>query len=151
MKTSESIKNIAIALIAFHKELQPVKKGETNPFFKSKYADLPAILEAIEKPLEKSGLSFVQFPEGENYLCTMLMHTTGEWMTSSVKMTLSKQDAQGFGSCITYYRRYALGSILGISTEKDDDGEGSFVRPKKEEKQISKPMKSGEEDEPPFP
>jgi len=122
METSTSIVNIAKAIIEFQKEIKPIKKGETNPFFKSKYADLPAILEAIKEPLSKAGLSFVQFPTGVNQLSTILMHTSGEFMKSTVQMNPVKNDPQGFGSCVTYFRRYALGSILGLSTEEDDDG-----------------------------
>lgn len=122
MEQSESIKEIAAALVSFHKEVGKVKKSETNPFFKSKYADLSSILDVIETPLNSAGLSFVQFPIGEHELMTMLMHTSGEWIKGSYKMTPTKNDPQGAGSVITYQRRYALGAILGLNIDIDDDG-----------------------------
>ncbi len=122
MTHSDSIKNIATALIAFQTAVSSVKKTETNPFFKSKYADLTAVLNAIKEPLEKAGLAFVQFPDGDG-LTTMLMHAlSGEWMQATLPLKLVKQDAQGQGAAITYLRRYSLGSILGLITEEDDDG-----------------------------
>ena len=122
MEKSESIKNICTALVKFHSEVGKVKKSATNPFFKSKYADLASILDVIEEPLCEAGLSYVQFPEGENELQTTLMHTSGEWMQASYKMKPTKNDPQGLGSTITYQRRYALGAILGLNIDIDDDG-----------------------------
>lgn len=123
MNKSESIKNIAQAIAAFHTEMGTVYKTDVNPFFKSKYADLSTILTAIKEPLENSGLSFTQFPIGENELCTLLMHPeSGEWLEGTYKMTPVKNDPQGAGSVITYQRRYALGAILGLNIDKDDDG-----------------------------
>lgn len=122
MNKSESIKELATALCKFQGAVEKIKKEATNPFFKSKYADLSSILDVIRQPLADNGLSFVQFPQGAHGLETMLMHTSGEWMSGSYEMTPTKNDPQGLGSVITYQRRYALGAILGLNIDADDDG-----------------------------
>lgn len=131
MEKSESIKEIATALCKFQGAVEKIKKTETNPFFKSKYADLSAILDVIRQPLSDNGLSFVQFPKGDNELETMLMHTSGEWMSETYKMTPVKNDPQGLGSVITYQRRYALGAILGLNIDIDDDGNNGSTPPQR--------------------
>lgn len=121
MEKSTSIKEIAISLCSFQGAVETIKKTETNPFFKSKYASLNDILNVIRQPLADNGLSFVQFPKGKYGLETMLLHTSGEWLSESYEMEPSKHDPQGAGSVITYQRRYALGSILGLNIDIDDD------------------------------
>jgi hypothetical protein len=121
MEKSESIKNIAIALNEFQRDVETIKKTETNPFFKSKYASLNDILNVIRQPLADNGLSFVQFPNGKYCLETMLLHVSGEWLSESYEMEPTKKDPQGAGSVITYQRRYALGAILGLNIDVDDD------------------------------
>lgn len=122
MQKSESIKNIAAALMLFHLKVDKVKKDATNPFFKSKYASLPNVLEAICDPLDESGLAFSQFPNGENGLTTILMHAeSGEYLMADYTMKPVKDDPQGKGSAITYQRRYALSAILGLNIDDDDD------------------------------
>jgi hypothetical protein len=121
MEKSNSIQEIAKAIIQFHIKVETVKKDATNPFFKSKYASLSNILEAIQIPLEESGLSFSQFPTGENGLTTILMHTSGEYLQSDYNMQPVKNDPQGKGSVITYQRRYALAAVLGLNIDEDDD------------------------------
>lgn len=148
VKTSDSIKSLSTALLAFHKEIGTVYKSETNPFFKSKYADLSTILSAIQKPLENSKLVITQHPTDENTLATLMVHTeSGEYILSSYKMTPAKNDPQGQGSLITYARRYALGAILSLNIDVDDDGNfasavtkkpsSPAVSPKKEEVKIN--------------
>jgi len=122
MEKSESIKEIATALRDFQASVETIVKTETNPFFKSKYASLNDILNVIRDPLAAHGLSFVQFPKGKYGLDTMLMHVSGEWISESYEMEPSKHDPQGAGSVITYQRRYALGAILGLNIDIDDDG-----------------------------
>jgi hypothetical protein len=121
MEKSDSIKEIAKALLAFQSEVENVKKDGNNPYFKSKYATLENILDTIKPTLAKCGLSFSQFPDGDG-LTTILMHTSGEFLKANTKMTLRDQTPQGQGSAITYMRRYALSAVLGIATEEDDDG-----------------------------
>src|SRR5262245_35315108 len=123
MQKSDSIKNIGAALAKFHAEMGTILKEETNPFFKSKYATLSTILSAIKGPLQQAGLAFTQFPTGENELTSLLIHPdSGEWFEGTFKMTPAKNDPQGQGSVITYQRRYALGAILGLNIDEDDDG-----------------------------
>jgi hypothetical protein len=122
MEKSDSIKELAKALCKFQGEVEKVRKSEINPFFKSKYADLSSILNVIRTPLTENGLSFVQFPIAKNGLETMLMHESGEWMCATYEMKPTKDDPQGLGSAITYQRRYALGAILGLNIDDDDDG-----------------------------
>ena len=99
-------------------------KGAANPFFKSKYADLSSVVQAIKEPFANHGLSYVQFPiedGGRVGIETILMHESGEWLSNSFTVQLTKQDAQGAGSAITYCRRYGLQAVAGIPSE-DDDG-----------------------------
>jgi len=122
MEKSQSIKNIAKAIGLFQVKMSPIKKDSTNPFFKSKYASLSTILEQIQVPLQECGLSFSQFPDGDG-LTTIVMHDeSGEFMQASYNIHAAKQDPQGIGSAITYARRYALASILGLNIDEDDDG-----------------------------
>jgi len=132
MEKSESIINLAKALIVFDKEMGIVKKGETNPFFKNKYAALPDILEAIKEPLQKAGLTIKQFPEGEGLLTTLLIHAeSGEFISSTYQMKAVKDDPQQQGSRITYQRRYAIGAVLGLNIDIDDDGNNANKQPEK--------------------
>lgn len=122
MEKSSSIKNLAKALITFHVKVDTIKRDAKNPFFKSKYASLSNILESINIPLIESGLCFSQFPTGEYGLTTILMHSeSGEYIESYYEMKPIKDDPQGRGSVITYQRRYALSSVLGLNIEEDDD------------------------------
>lgn len=120
---SESIKELATALVKFHGEMGKVAKDKVNPFFKSKYADLSVILTAIKEPLLNAGLAVTQLPVGENQLSTLLMHgPSGEWIEATYAMAPVKADPQGLGSVITYQRRYALGAVLQLNIDEDDDG-----------------------------
>jgi len=134
MEKSESIKSLAAALIKFHLGVSKIGKDSVNPFFKSKYASLSNILEAINMPLIESGLSFSQLPHNENGLITILMHgETGEYIQSEYTMRPVKDDPQGRGSSITYQRRYALASILGLNIDDDDDGNAATKPPVKQQ------------------
>lgn len=122
MISSDTTKEIALALVNFHKEVGVIKKNATNPFLKNKYADLPDILEAVRDPLNNNGLVITHFPECGNMLTTKLMHTSGEWMQATFEMQLIAQNPQAQGSGITYARRYAVASILSLTIDEDDDG-----------------------------
>ena len=109
------------ALIAARKQMTAAKKGKDNPFFKSKYADLSSVIEAIKEPLELHGLTFVQDIENGSVV-TVVLHESGETMRlAPFPILSSKQDAQGVGSGTTYARRYSLQTALGVPAE-DDDG-----------------------------
>lgn len=120
MNKSESIKNIAIAIHEVQKELEPVMKDATNPYFNSKYATLEAVWFVVGPLLSKNGLSVVQLGS-EDSLETLLLHTSGEWLSGSAKLMPKSNDPQALGSAITYARRYWLSALLGVVSE-DDDG-----------------------------
>jgi len=125
MKTSESIKEIATALSKAQSEFEAITKDAANPFFKSKYATLDAIIKTVKPTLAKNGLSVTQGNETTEsgiIVTTYLMHSSGEWVESELSMPVVKNDPQGYGSAITYGRRYAYSAILGVATEEDDDG-----------------------------
>ena len=123
MEKSETIGELAKALIKVQAELQPAVKGQVNPYFKSSYANLLEIWEVCRKPLTDNGLSVTQIAESEEgkaILETVLMHESGEWIKGRLPLMPIKQDPQGQGSAITYARRYSLAAIVGVSTEDDD-------------------------------
>jgi len=137
MTKSDSIKELAVALNKAQAEMSGAKKGANNPFFKSKYADLEEVIRCAKEPLHENGLSVSQFPITEDNkagVTTILMHNSGEWLESTLLLTCSKQDPQGMGSAITYARRYAYQSILGIPSEDDDGNVGSSATPKPKSK-----------------
>jgi hypothetical protein len=122
---SEQIDQLVAAIVQAQLAMTPAKKEATNPFFHSRYADLPTCWEAAG-PFRAAGIAIVQSPmegpDGYVLLDTQLSHTSGQWMRSRLKMRVAKDDPQGYGSAITYARRYALGCMTGLVTEEDDDG-----------------------------
>lgn len=105
-------------------ELEGAKKNKANPAFKSKYADLSAVIEALE-PIKAEGLWYRQHSHESSdgvMVETFYIHTSGEQLSAgSLFMPATKKDAQGFGSALSYARRYALQLAFGLATE-DDDG-----------------------------
>lgn len=126
MDKSEQINDLAAALVKAQAAIQPAIKGNINPHFKSKYADLGAIWEACRKPLADNGLSVVQMPtdagEGRVGLTSILMHTSGQYIGCTYSTKLQVDNAQGVGSALTYLRRYGLSALVGIVADEDDDG-----------------------------
>src|SRR5260221_8790245 len=106
MTKSPTIIELAKALSEFQGSMKSVKKDANNSFFKSKYADISSIIEAIREPLAKHGLAFSQFPSGEAQLTTILMHKSGEWIEDSFTVKPIDTKPQSLGSAITYARRY---------------------------------------------
>ena len=131
MEKSETITSLAKALIDFNGKVSKISKDAKNPFFKSNYASLSNIQDAISKPLSESGLVYSQMPTGVNGLCTILIHAeSGEYLMDSYTMPVSKQnDPQAVGSAITYAKRYALAGILGLNIDDDDDGNKAAEKP----------------------
>lgn len=116
------MKNIANALIEFRKSVGTVKKGADNPFFRSKYADLPTVLKAINEPLCNAGLALAHTVTRET-VDTVLIHAeTGETLQSSFPIDVAGKKTQEVGSQITYARRYNICALLDISADEDDDG-----------------------------
>lgn len=126
MEMSEQINELAAALAKAQAQMKPAAKDSENPHFRSKYADLASIWEACRKPLTDHNLSVIQMPtdaaEGVVSLRTVLMHASGQWMATTVSARLTKNDAQGVGSALTYLRRYSLASMAGVVADEDDDG-----------------------------
>lgn len=112
------------ALLKSQTEFPNVKKSANNPFFKSKYASLDAILEVVTPILNKNGLFISQSPVSEENrigVHTSIYYKDGTKIDGTFTMTLAKNDPQGAGSAITYARRYALVAMLGLNVEDDDD------------------------------
>lgn len=158
MVRSESIKSLALALCEAQKKMGLAKKTSENPFFKSKYADLASVWDAIRIPFTENGFSISQFTETkDNQACvsTLLLHVSGEWLKSELVLPTIRYDKdknpipldpQAFGSALSYARRYALAAICGVATE-DDDSEGAMgrktdsIKPKTETKISPEPKK----------
>lgn len=145
MNKSEQINELATSLAKAQGEIKAALKDSSNPFFKSKYADLSSVWEACRSALSKNGLSVTQLPfsvEGSFVgIETTLLHSSGQFISSSLTVPVTKYDAQGIGSAITYARRYALAAVVGVVADEDDDGEGAVGR-KKETKE-PEPDKDG--------
>jgi hypothetical protein len=121
---SESIKQIAPALLKAQSQMSNPKKGSNNPFFKSKYADLNSVREACLPALNENGISVIQpicCIDGKNYVETILLHESGEWISSLTEIICNKSnDAQSFGSGSSYSRRYGLQSLIFLGADDDD-------------------------------
>lgn len=138
---------LAKALAKAQSELQDAKKDSENPAFRagrrvSRYASLSAVREAVTATFSRHGLAVTQLnePQGEAGVCvvTMLMHESGQWIRSRLYVPVSKKDAQGFGSALTYARRYALAAIANIASDDDDDANDAVQRePASLEKQLA--------------
>lgn len=131
MKTSESLAHIAPALLKAQKAIGFAVKDANNPFFKSKYADLPTVIDAVKSHLNDNGIVFLQTATDSDIntlsLVTRLLHESGEWIEDTATATLAKNDPQGYGSAITYLRRYSLSAITGLYQDDDDGNAASNV------------------------
>ena len=130
MNHSESIAKLATALSIVQGKLSHAKKDSANPFFKSKYADLESVWDACRSLLAENGLAVMQFPgefvDGTMSLNTVLTHSSGEYMSYLMSVPVTKPDAQGAGSALTYMRRYALAAVVGV-VQADDDANAAVV------------------------
>uniref|UniRef100_A0A6M3XU40 Putative Erf family protein n=1 Tax=viral metagenome TaxID=1070528 RepID=A0A6M3XU40_9ZZZZ len=135
---SESIKELISALSKAQGQMQGAEKKSENPFFKKPYADIASVWETCRQPLSQNGLAVIQTtePTDDHTVCliTTLAHSSGEFISSKLKMKPVKDDPQGIGSCITYARRYSLMAMVGIAPE-DDDGETAMGRDKGKSRQ----------------
>jgi hypothetical protein len=121
----------AKAFIQAQGKMEAITKASENPAFKSKYADLSAVLEAIVPALNKAGIAVLQSPafDGEMVtVTTILIHESGASVTSDLKLRPSKLDPQGIGSATTYGRRYSLLALAGVAPEDDDGNAASGPR-----------------------
>lgn len=127
------MKNIASALVKAQREFGPALKDKTNPAFRSKYADLGACIEAVIDGLNNNGIMLMQpCHETESGVTveTLFIHESGETISAGkLHVPATKQDPQGYGSALTYARRYALMSACGIAPEDDDGNAASHSAP----------------------
>lgn len=151
MYQSQEINELMLALSKAQGEVMGAIKDSSNPFFKSKYADLNSVWNACRAPLSKNGLAIVQTMnqfEGDMHLVTTLGHSSGQWMKSTLPLKMSSDKVanpiQALGSSITYLRRYALAAMVGVAPDEDDDGNegGKTYRNEPKPQQKSAPIKA---------
>lgn len=133
---SQELGKLFEALAKAQMEMEVAKTDQTNPFFKSNYADLASIVKASRPFLAKNGLSVAQriipTEDGKLHLYTRLCHASGQWMESMMPIVPPKNDIQTIGSYITYLRRYNYAAIVGVvASGEDDDGETAMLEPRK--------------------
>lgn len=128
-----NIANLAQALTKAQSEIEGAIKDKTNPHFKSRYADLSSVVDALKLPLAKHGLAYVQVAhdkENAAAIETLIIHSSGETLSCGViSVPVSKGDAQGFGSALTYARRYSLSAAFGVAPEDDDGNAATTAKP----------------------
>ena len=121
MEKSENIGQLTLALSKVQAQLRPAKENSKNPFFKSSYADLGSVWDSVRSLLAENELAIIQMPTDIGGVTTILSHSSGEYLASTCYIP-AKEDAHGVGSAISYARRYALASFVGVITGEDDDG-----------------------------
>lgn len=132
---SDKIAELAKAFSKAQDEYNNVMYNRENPYFKSQYADLHAILKAVRPALSRNGLSFYQYTKiangtGATILHTRLMHSSGQWIETKSRLIPAKNDQQTYGSTLTYQKRYAAMTILGVTASNDmtdDDAEIAMI------------------------
>ena len=129
MRTSETIAEIAAALVKAQKDIKHPHKNASNPHLRNKFADLQAVIDATRPVLAKHGIAVVQFATGSDTnigISTRLLHTSGEWIEAEISMPLVERKGlnleQAAGCALTYLRRYAWQTAAGVTAEPDDDG-----------------------------
>ena len=131
------MKEIATALVKAQKAFGPALKSSTNPHFKSRYADLSACVEAVIEGLNGAGIALVQRTSEDTTgvtVETVFIHESGEMLEcGKLHVPAAKQDPQGYGSALTYARRYSLMAACGIAPEDDDGNAASRAKPAKKE------------------
>lgn len=136
MNKSESIDELAGALAKAQGQIKDAAKDTVNGYFKSKYADLASVWAAARKPLADNGLSIIQSVSSDSehhYVETTLAHSSGQWVSDIVRLTLKDDSMQGLGSAITYARRYQLAAFAGVAPDDDDDGNAASGKQKPQE------------------
>jgi len=144
---SEAINELSGAMLKVQAEISPAVKDRENPFAKARYATLNSVVEASRESLLRHGIWLVQYSvpadHGHLGLVTKLIHgASGQWQASLMVMPLAKTDPQGYGSALTYARRYSLAALVGLVVE-DDDGEAACGRPRKDRKKAGQDNQSG--------
>ena len=132
MSQTPEINHLALALSNAQSKAMAALKDSSNPFVKSKYADLESVWSALREPLTENKLCVIQttdFKDGITVVITTLAHSSGQWIRGYYPLNPVKNDPQAVGSALTYARRYALAAITGI-VQVDDDGEAAMHRSK---------------------
>lgn len=146
---SPTIASLAASLAKAQGELSAASMNADNPFFKSKYADLGSVWDACRGALSANGLAVIQNPSvSEDGNCvsltTILAHSSGEWVSSTVSSYVGSNQklshAQAIGSIITYLRRYALAAMVGVYTGDDNDGNAPEATAKKRQPYAEQPV-----------
>lgn len=131
------MKELFTAFAKAQAEMEAASKDSNNPFFKSKYADLNSVMGAVKPAFAKHGLAFVQVchdAENAAKVETIIVHESGFQISAGcVSVPVSKHDAQGYGSALTYARRYSLAAAAGVGAEDDDGNAAAKAAPKKEQ------------------
>lgn len=126
---SETVTKIAPALISAKGNMGSLIKGASNPFFKSKYADLGSVIEVSEQALLDQGVVTIQGAGGDGETITvetLLLHSSGEWLRAALSLKPAKaNDPQAAGSAVTYARRYSLQALCNLAAEDDDGNKAS--------------------------
>jgi len=141
---SADIKDLATALSKAQAEMNIAELNRSNPFFKSTYADITSIVKASRPALTKFGLSvpqdIVTYDDGNTFLITVLLHSSGQYIESRIKVVPPKNDIQSIRSHITYLKRTAYEALIGVVTgDEDDDGELAMDRGSSEASMLSTP------------
>ena len=125
MRTSETLSKFTESFGNAQAEIKFAVENSVNPHLKNRYADLSSVIDAIKPALNNHGIAFMQLPEesetGIVRLTTRLIHLSGEWIETTSSCPMPKNDPQGYGSALTYLRRYSLSAICGLYAD-DDDG-----------------------------
>ncbi len=146
MQRSEEIKDLIAALVKAQADIKHAVKDSNNPYFNSKYADYTEIVDTIKPALVANGLCYTQTVHRDPQFNgvgveTITWHTTGQWLSNGITwVPIAKNDAHGYGSALTYARRYSLSTAFGVATE-DDDGNAAVEAPKKPSAAI--PVRAG--------
>ncbi len=131
-ETSETTAKLDSAMAKAQGKIEGASKDKVNPAFKSRYADLTSVWGAIRAALSEQSISVTQWPvnsdDGKMHLITRLAHD-GEWIKSQFSIPVTKADAHGHGSALSYMRRYALSAAVGVVADDDDDGNAASRKP----------------------
>lgn len=138
---SASHTSIYAALAAAQAEMGPALKDSTNPAFRSKYADLANVCAAALPALNRHGIAVIQPPyddeNGNRFVKTVFVHASGETLECRVPLIVGKNDMQGYGSAVTYARRYGLMAMAGIAPDDDDGNAAAAAAPKDEPRKVA--------------
>ncbi len=157
MRHSESIKELAGALAKAQEEFSVASMdGKGN--YNNRFATQASLMHATRKPLCKNGLAVVQGiiskDDGKKTVETMIMHSSGEWMSFEIDLILDKPTMQGLGSAITYAKRFGYSALLGIVGDEDDDGTAAEHPPSRKHSDLhpfEKPVNKRPGELPPMP